>query len=118
MTDLEAKLLLALDIKNEKIKADNIRVGVSMFGVDGDYTSGATATPRDIANGKTAFVNGERITGVAEINGEPITYAELFAKADEIYNPGITDDSDTAEFTERSEKVCIARAIEILEGVV
>ena len=48
----------------------NIKSGVSVFGVDGAYvgtvdidTSDATATADDMAKGKTAYVNGQKITG-------------------------------------------------------
>lgn len=43
--------------------AGNIKNGVSIFGVTGTYTSGATATASDIIAGKTAYANGSLITG-------------------------------------------------------
>lgn len=47
--------------------AGNIKSGVQIFGVTGTYagldTSDATATAGDILSGKTAYVNGTKITG-------------------------------------------------------
>ena len=59
---------------DENIKAENIKVGVNILGVDGSYegvdTSDATATPEDILKDKTAYVDNKKITGtIEEYNG-------------------------------------------------
>lgn len=51
-----------------KLIADNIKSGVTVLGVAGNVTSGtdtsdATAVESDILLGKTAYVNGVKITG-------------------------------------------------------
>ena len=46
--------------------ATNIKKGVDIFGVTGTYTIDATATAADIVSGKTAYVNGVKITGTAK----------------------------------------------------
>lgn len=46
--------------------AENIKSGVPIFGVEGSYTSDATATAEYIVKGKTAYVNGSKITGSIE----------------------------------------------------
>lgn len=55
---------------DENIKAENIKSGVEILGVTGTLelgtgvdTSDATATTDDIVSPKTAYVNGEKITG-------------------------------------------------------
>lgn len=45
--------------------AGNIAQGQSIFGLNGSYTSDADATAADIRAGKTAYVNGVKITGTA-----------------------------------------------------
>lgn len=45
----------------------NIPVGVSMFGINGTYTSDADAIAEDLRAGKTMYVNGVKITGTAVI---------------------------------------------------
>ena len=51
----------------------NIKSGAKVLGVTGTYTSDATATASDIASGKTAYVNGKKITGTG--SGAKILYA-------------------------------------------
>ena len=47
----------------QKITAQNIRAGVNIFGTEGNYTSDSNAEALDIASGKTAYVNGTKLTG-------------------------------------------------------
>ncbi len=49
------------------LKAANIKKGVSIFGVAGTFTSDANANSGDIRSGKTAYVNGTKVTGSAYI---------------------------------------------------
>ena len=54
--------------KNTNLKPENLKEGVTCLGVDGIMQSGidtsdANATVNDIAQDKTAYVNGEKITG-------------------------------------------------------
>lgn len=53
---------------------ENIKKGEKIYGVTGTFdaidTSDATATPNDIAFGATAYVNGEKITGI-HVCGSP-----------------------------------------------
>lgn len=65
-----------LDEKEEKIVPENIRAGVTIFDVEGTYegeegldTSDATATADDIAKDKTAYINGEKVTGTVSTSG-------------------------------------------------
>ena len=45
------------------ITADKVKTGETIYGVTGTYTADADATASDIAQGKTAYVNGSKITG-------------------------------------------------------
>lgn len=45
------------------LTAENVKSGVTIFGVEGSYTSDANAIASDILTGKTAYVNGQLIEG-------------------------------------------------------
>lgn len=68
-TNLENKLNAILNEKKEKILPQNIKKGVTVFDITGELegldTSDATATDTDIMLNKTAYVNGEKVTGTA-----------------------------------------------------
>ena len=43
--------------------AENIKSGVTISGVTGTFTNDGTAKASDMANGVTAYVNGQKVTG-------------------------------------------------------
>lgn len=62
---------------DSNLKAENIKSGVTIFGISGSYTastgldtSDATASAADILSNKTAYVNGSKITGTMTNNGQ------------------------------------------------
>jgi len=65
--------------------AANIKTGVQIFGVNGSFTSDATATAADIASGKSAYVNGSKINGELEFIN---IYVNSFAPSSSLGNDG------------------------------
>lgn len=68
MSELADNLQEILNEKQLKIIPENIKKDITVFGVTGTLeegidTSDATATADDIASGKTAYANGQKITG-------------------------------------------------------
>lgn len=49
--------------------ADNLKAGTTIFGVAGTFTGDANAASSEILSGKTAYVNGLKITGTMINNG-------------------------------------------------
>lgn len=61
------------DLANTGLIPSNIIAGATIFGVEGTASSGidtsdATARPEYIRSGSTAYVNGQKITGTAEVD--------------------------------------------------
>ncbi len=55
---------VALQMSDQQnITESNIKKGVTILGVEGSFTSDATAADTDILSGQTAYVNGNKITG-------------------------------------------------------
>ena len=48
---------------DSNLVAGNIKAGTSIFGISGTFTSDANATAANILSGKTAYVNGNKVTG-------------------------------------------------------
>ena len=48
--------------------AENIKSGVTISGITGTFTNDGTARPSDMAEGVTAYVNGEKVTGTLPEN--------------------------------------------------
>ena len=108
MSDLQTNLEQILQEKESKIIPKNIRRGIQIFDVIGTYegldTSDADAWPIDIVAPRTAYVNGQKITGTLQ-------------GVDEFAPIGIAGDADnitletfdetinvvTAEYTKTSE---------------
>lgn len=64
---------------DEDLIAENIKAGVSIFDVDGTFTSDGNITEYDIPEGKIGYANGEKIIGTAltiedELIITPTTY--------------------------------------------
>lgn len=69
--ELQTKLDAILEDKNTNLLPENLKAGVTCLGVEGTMTSGidtsdATAVASDLVEGKTAYVNGEKIEGVVQ----------------------------------------------------
>lgn len=90
MSELQTNLNAILIDKNANLKPENLKAGVTCLGVEGTMNSGidtsdATATINDIAQDKTAYVNGEKITG---------TLKKLFELSYIVNNVVWTDETD------------------------
>ena len=69
--ELETLLNDILEDKNTNLTPENLKRGVTVLGVDGNYigtdTSDATATNEDVLEGKTAYAQGQKLTGTLRV---------------------------------------------------
>lgn len=92
MKDLQIALDNILTDKIVNLKPENLKEGVSCLGVQGSLkildTSDATAQQSDIFQGKTAYVNGEKITGtfVQNLGTKKITENGTYNASDDDLN--------------------------------
>lgn len=64
ITPTENKFLSKVTVSGDAdLTAENVKSGVTIFGVEGSYTSDANAIASDILTGKTAYVNGQLVEG-------------------------------------------------------
>lgn len=63
----------------EGLTPENIKAGVEIAGVTGTFTNDANATAGEILTGKTAYVNGNKVTGT------------IASKGAQTYTPGTSD---------------------------
>lgn len=97
------QLATTLGITGDKVKAGEVICGVDGTVVEGVDTSDATAIPLDIEEGKTAYVNGQKVTGtlpaVGSINfrGNNFTVSQMSTKI-KIKTNYVPTSADTEKF--------------------
>lgn len=69
--------------KFQNLKPENIKSGVKVLGVEGTLNAGvdttdATATPADLINPKTAYVNGKKIIGEIALIEKAVTTSKVY----------------------------------------
>ena len=88
--ELQTKLDAILEDKNTNLLSENLKQGVTCLGVEGTMqagidTSDANATANDITINKTAYVNGEKVTGTLPLFPNSRTFT---------VDGGITNDTE------------------------
>ena len=97
MSELKTNLEAILQEKQDKIIPANIKKDIQIFDITGTYegldTSDADAIADDIIAGKTAYVNGEKITGTLPLFPNSRTFT--------VDNAGVTNNTEdsTLELT-------------------
>ena len=58
--------------------AENIKSGVTISGVTGTFTNDGTAKASDMANGVTAYVNGQKVTGTVLVTSGGASHTQFY----------------------------------------
>ena len=105
--------------KDVDLIPDNIKTGVTIFGVQGGVadTADATATANDLVEGTTAYVNNKKVTGTIPDNGtlefEPSDEEQIIPTG--LTSGGVVKAADITTLSEYKE--CLNIANSILGGV-
>ena len=86
----ESKFLSKVTVSGDaNLIAENVKSGVTIFGIEGSYTSDANAMAEDIAMNKTAYINGQKITGTLPLFPNSRTFT--------VDNAGVADNIEDSE---------------------
>ena len=99
------------------LTADKIIEGNTILGIEG---TGKTSEDlqEQLDNQDLIIQQLEQALENKTASGEDLPYSELFALASSIMETGIEDDSETADFNEDEEEICLYKALKILKGVI
>ena len=90
ITPTENKFLSKVTVSGDAdLTAENVKSGVTIFGIEGSYTSDANAIAEDIAMNKTAYINGQKITGTLPLFPNSRTFT--------VDNAGVADNIEDSE---------------------
>lgn len=67
-------------VRRGNLQPQNIKTGVNVLGITGNFTADATATASDIVSGKSAYVNGSKINGTINFTSLNNTVSNLISK--------------------------------------
>jgi len=101
--------------KDVDLIPDNIKTGVTIFGVQGGVadTADATATANDLVEGTTAYVNNQKVTGTIPDNGtlefEPSDEEQVIPTG--LTSGGVVKAADITTLNEYQECLTIANSI-------
>lgn len=118
-TNLEQKLEQILEEKNTKIKPENLKEGITAFGVPGtlkplSITDDATATDEDIFFGKIAYGRNEKILGTMPNNGT-LDYSPSLEQ--QIIPKGYTDGGIIEAIPQNELKIEVKEQSQSFEGI-